>query len=157
MEGSRRGRERSISPGKRLFYSYSRRDEALRDELETHLKILQHGGLIDAWYDRQIEAGDDWKESIDQELDSADIILLLVSADFIASEYCYKKEMTKALQRHEEGEARVIPIILRDVNWSSAPFGHLQALPKDGKPVTSWHNRDSAWRDVSEQIAKVLT
>jgi internalin A len=139
----------------RLFYSYSHRDEALRNELETHLKILQREGLISMWYDRKIEAGDDWSKEIDENLERADIILLLVSADFIASDYCYEKEMTRALERGQEGKARVIPVIVRDVNWGKAPFAKLQALPKDGLAVTKWGDRDSAWRNVSEGIERV--
>jgi internalin A len=86
----------------------------------------------------------------------ANIILLLVSADFIASDYCYDIEMELALAQHQTGEARVIPIIIRGVNWQSAPFGKLQALPKDGKPVTLWPDRDNAWRQVAAGLEKVI-
>ncbi len=116
----------------RLFYSYSHKDETLRNELETHLKLLQRQGLIETWHDRQIEAGDEWKQKIDENLERADIILLLISSDFIASDYCYDKEMGRAMERHSQKEARVIPVIVRDVNWRIAPFAELQALPKDG-------------------------
>lgn len=138
----------------RLFYSYSRKDEILRNELETHLKLLERHGLIDSWYDRNIEAGDDWETRIDNELEYADIILLLVSADFIASDYCYEKEMKRALARNKNGKAIVIPIILRDVNWTRAPFAGLQALPEKGLALTLWPNRDSGWRNISEGIEK---
>jgi internalin A len=139
----------------RLFYSYSHKDEGLRNELETHLKLLQRQGLIETWHDRKIEAGAEWKEKIDDNLERADIILLLVSADFIASDYCYEKEMKRALERHEKKEARVIPVIVRDVNWRIAEFAKLQALPKDGLAVTKWADKDSAWRNVSEGIERV--
>jgi internalin A len=158
LEGTRR-RGKTIDDQRqavRLFCSYSHKDEALRNDLETHLKLLQRQGLIETWTDRRIEAGEDWKEKIDDNLERAGIILLLVSSDFIASEYCYEKEMTKALERHEKGEARVIPIIVRDVNWRRAPFAKLQPLPKDGLPVTTWQNKDSAWRNVSEGIEQVV-
>lgn len=138
----------------RLFYSYSHKDEPLRNELETHLKLLQRQGLISTWHDRQIEVGEEWKQKIDDNLERANIILLLVSANFIASDYCYAIEMKRALERHEKGEARVIPVIIRDVNWGQAPFAKLQALPKDGKAVTKWANKDTAWRNVSEGIEK---
>jgi len=140
----------------RLFYSYSHKDESLRNELETHLKLLQRQGLIETWHDRKIEAGEEWKQKIDDNLERADIILLLVSADFIASDYCYEIEMKRALERHEKKEARVIPVIVRDVNWRIAPFAKLQALPKDGKAVALWENKDSAWRNVSEGIERVI-
>jgi internalin A len=139
----------------RLFYSYSHKDESLRDELNTHLKLMQRQGMIKSWYDRNIDAGDDWKRSIDGNLEQADIILLLISADFIASDYCYEKEMQRALERHASGEAHVIPVIVRDVDLSGAPFAGIQYLPKDGKAITLWGNRDSAWRNVSEGIKQM--
>jgi hypothetical protein len=139
-----------------LFYSYSHKDEKFRDALAKHLALLKRQGLIKEWYDRQIGAGDEWREAIDEHLEAADIILLLVSADFIASDYCFDKEMGRALERHDGGEALVIPIIVRPVNWTGAPFGRLQALPKNGKPVTVWDNRDSAWVNVAEGISKMV-
>jgi internalin A len=158
LEGTRRS-ERTMearSVAVRLFYSYSHRDETLRNELETHLKLLQRQRLIKPWHDRKIEAGDEWKRKIDDNLERADIILLLVSADFIASDYCYENEMTRALERHDKGEARVIPVVVRDVDWADAPFGELQALPKDSKAVMLWTDKDSAWRSVAEGIKKVV-
>ena len=137
-----------------LFYSYSHKDEDLRNQLETHLKLMQRQEVITAWHDRLIGAGEEWKHEIDENLERADLILLLVSSDFIASDYCYDEEMTRALQRHDAGKARVIPVIVRDVNWSKAPFAKLQALPKDGKAVTLWPDRDCAWRNVAEGIER---
>src|SRR5256885_1463819 len=96
-----------------VFYSYARADEALRDQLEKHLAVLKRQKVISAWHDRLITAGEDWANEIDQHINSASIILLLVSADFLTSDYCYEIEMTQALGRHEAGETRVIPIILR--------------------------------------------
>ena len=158
IEGShdrRRGAERKVK-ALSLFYSYSHKDETLRNELETHLKLLQRQGLISTWHDRKITAGAEWMSQIDRNLETADIILLLVSADFIASEYCYNIEMKRALERHEEGCARVIPVILRDLDWHSAPFGKLQALPEDGKAVMLWPDKDSAWKDVARGIRKAV-
>ncbi|MGA2073365.1 MAG: toll/interleukin-1 receptor domain-containing protein [Terriglobia bacterium] len=140
----------------RVFISYSHKDETLRAELETHLKLLQRQDLISVWTDRKIAAGEEWKGKIDDNVESAGIILLLVSADFIASDYCYDVELKRALERHDAGNARVIPIILRAVDWHSAPFGKLQALPKDGKPVTLWTDKDSAWNDVAAGIRNVV-
>jgi internalin A len=158
LQGTRQ-RERKIeikSKTVRLFYSYSHKDENLRNELETHLKLLQRQGLIETWHDRKIEAGDEWKRKIDENLERADIILLLISADFIASDYCYEIELKRALERHENGEARVIPVIVRDCNWRIAPFAKLQALPKNGKAVKKWPDKDSAWRNVAEGIEKIV-
>src|SRR5262249_2287948 len=154
-EGAFEIRGRAVS----LFVSYSHKDESLRVELDTHLKLLHRLGVIDVWHDRKIDAGDEWKSAIDDNLERADIILLLVSADFIASDYCYEEEMNRALERHDNNEARVVPIIVRDVNWNKAPFAKLQALPKDGKPITDiqcWPNKDSAWRNVADGIEKVV-
>jgi internalin A len=140
----------------RLFYSYAHRDESYRDELETHLKLLQRQRLLSTWHDRKITAGASWKAAIDQNIEQADIILLLVSSDFIASDYCWQTEMTAAFQRHEIGKARVIPIIVREVDWTSTPFAALQALPTDGRPVTLWQDRDSAWANVTRGIREAI-
>ncbi len=139
-----------------IFLSYSHRDESLRRVLEDHLALLRRQRVLSIWHDRRIGAGTEWAGQIDAHLDAAGVILLLVSAAFLASNYCYDKEMTRALQRHEDGEARVIPIILRPVDWSSAPFGKLQALPRDGRPITTWSNRDEAWRDVAGGIREAV-
>jgi hypothetical protein len=133
-----------------VFYSYSRRDEALRDELDKHLSSLKRLGLITTWHDREISAGTEWRREIGAHLETAQIILLLVSPDFMASDYCYSFEMTRAMERHERGEARVIPIILRHVYWQIAPFAKLQALPTDAIPIISanWHSSDEAFNDI---------
>src|SRR5262249_17076867 len=117
-----------------VFYSYSHRDEEFRDELEKHLRQMKRDGLITGWHDRRIGAGMEWKSSIDEHLESAGVILLLISSDFLDSDYCYDVELKRAMERHEKGEARVIPVILRHCDWSSAAFAKLQALPKNAKP-----------------------
>jgi hypothetical protein len=141
-----------------IFYSYSHKDEKLRSRLEVHLSLLKQEGLVKTWHDRQIGAGKEWETEIATYLNTSQIILLLVSPDFLASEYCYSIEVKRALERHERREARVIPIILRSVDWQGAPFSKLQALPLDGKPITSssWHNRDEAFLDVATGIRKVI-
>jgi tetratricopeptide (TPR) repeat protein len=135
-----------------LFYSYSHKDEDLRDELETHLSMLKRQKVIGQWHDRGIPAGQEWGGEIDEHLKGADIILLLVSANFLASDYCYDIELKLAMERHEKGEARVVPVILRPCDWSGAPFGKLQALPKNAKPVTTWANQDEAFTDIAKGI-----
>jgi len=139
----------------RLFCSYAHKDKTFRDQLETHLKILERLGAIDFWSDRDIDAGDRWKEEIDQSLERADIILLLVSADFMASDYSWEKEMKRALEREKAKEATVIPVIIRKVNWKKAPFAKLQALPAEAQAVALWEDRDSAWTSVAEGIERV--
>lgn len=113
-----------------VFYSYADADEDLCIELDKHLSQLRHDGLIAAFHKRQITAGQDWTKVLDQHLSTASVILLLVSADFLASDYCYGVEMMRAMQRHRANEARVIPLLLRPCDWQSTPFGHLEALPK---------------------------
>jgi predicted aspartyl protease len=138
-----------------IFFAYSHKDETLRDELEKHLSTLNRSGIISGWHDRKISGGVEWDDKIDQYLNRADIILLLVSADFIASDYCYEKEMRRAMERHERGEARVIPVVLRPCDWEGALFGKLQGFPKDMKPVTDWASQDGAFKDVAVGIRKV--
>src|ERR1700686_211738 len=104
-----------------VFYSYAHEDEALRAELEKHLSLLRRQGVISDWHDRHIAPGTDWAQAIDEHLERASVILLLVSADFLASDYCYGIEMQRALQRHQAHEAAVIPILLRPVDCYGAP------------------------------------
>lgn len=140
----------------KLFFSYCHVDEALRDRLEVHLSLLKNQGLISTWHDRGIVAGSNVDAAIDGNLESADVILLLVSADFIASRYCYSIELKRALERHADGTARVIPVILEPCDWHTAPFGMLLAVPKDGKAITTWANQAEAWTDVARQIRKAI-
>jgi len=139
-----------------LFFSYSHKDEELRNELEVHLSMLKREGLIDAWHDRRIPAGDKIDSEISSALEEADVILLLVSAHFLASDYCFDIEMRRALQRNQEGSARVIPVILHPCDWHSAPFGNLRATPPDGKPVSMFANRDEALALVAKDVRNAL-
>lgn len=140
-----------------VFFSYSHEDEKLRDQLAAHLSTLQRQGVISAWYDRNITAGSQWKKEIDDHLNSAQIVLLLISAYFIKSDYCFDIEMKRAIERHSSGEARVIPIILRPTDWRELDdLKYLQALPKDAKPITTWDNIDEAFLDVTQGIRKVV-
>jgi hypothetical protein len=139
-----------------IFFSYSHEDEGLRKELEKHLSLMWRQGIAKNWHDRMIGIGTEWAGQIDKHLNSAQIILLLISADFLASEYCYGIEMTRALERHKRGEARVIPILLRDVDWSRAPFKELQFLPRGGQPVTRWADKDEAFASIAREIRRVV-
>jgi len=135
-----------------VFFSYSHQDEKLRNKLEVHLSTLQRQKVIKSWHDRKIGAGIEWAQAIDDNLNAADIILLLISADFLASDYCYGLEIERAIARHDAGEARVIPIILRPTDLHGTPFGKLQAFPRDAKPVTRWSNRDEAFVNIAQGI-----
>ena len=141
----------SLEPLK-VFCSYSHNDEPLKDELAKHLTMLERQGITSTWHDRKIPPGKEWDQQINENLNTADIILLLVSSDFIYSKYCWDVEVTKAIERHADGEACVIPIILRNVYWQDAPFAKLQALPKNAQPVKSWSNQDDAFTNVAQGI-----
>jgi len=136
-------------PTVKIFYCYAREDQALRDELEKHLGMMKR-------QDQNISAGKQWENEIDTHLNTANIILLLISPDFMNSDYCYSVEMNRALQRHEGGDARVIPILLRPVDWENAPFSKLQVLPTNGTPVSSWNKSDDAFVNVAKEIRKTV-
>lgn len=135
-----------------VFFSYSHADEHLRDQLEKQLAMLKRQGVIETWHDRRIGAGQDFAHAIDQHVDKDEIILLLVSADFLASDYCYDIEMKRAMERHQAGDAIVIPVILRACDWHHAPFGKLNATPRDGKPITQWPDIDEAFLQVAKAV-----
>jgi len=139
-----------------LFYSYAHEDEKLRDELDGHLALLRRKGVIRPWHDRGIVPGQEWDKTIDEQLAMADLILLLVSMDFLNSDYIWGKELATAIERARRGDASVIPVLLRAVDLEDAPFAHLQGLPTDLRPVTSWPNRDEAWTDVAKGIRRAV-
>jgi CHASE2 domain-containing sensor protein len=139
-----------------IFISYAHEDEALRDELAKHLRLLERQGVIKAWHDRKITAGEERKSAIDSHLESAKIILLLISADFLASDYCYDTELKRALERHDCKEARVIPVILRPVDWHGSDLEKLDTLPTRRIAITSWPNQDEAFKDVVEGLRKAI-
>lgn len=135
-----------------VFFSYSHADEQLRDQIEKQLSLLKRQGIVETWHDRRIGAGENIHEAIDRNISSAEIILLLVSPDFIDSDYCYEKEMHSAMQRHQAGQAIVIPVILRPCEWHGAPFGNLNAVPRDGKAITRMPDIDEAMLEVAKAI-----
>lgn len=143
-------------PPLNIFFSYSHKDKKLLERLETHLALLKHEERINSWTDRDIEGGEEYNTEIFDRLNEADIILLLVSAAFMNSNYCYNREMKRAMERHEVGEARVIPIILSVCDWQTAPFHKLAALPPDGKPITTFTDRDTAFYTVAKGIRNVV-
>lgn len=139
-----------------VFYCYSHKDAQLRERLDIHLRPLKLQGLINTWSDLDLRVGGDWESEITSHLNSADITLLLVSADFIASDYCYGIEMKRALERHDAGLTRIIPIILKPCNWQGTPIARIQALPNSGQPITSWSDMEAAFADVVVGIQQII-
>lgn len=141
-----------------IFVSYSHKDEQFREELEVHLAMLKREGSIDVWHDRRIVAGSEINSTIDVELEQSDIVLLLISPDFLASSYCFDVEVQRAMQLQSQGNCEVIPTILRPCDWQSAnaPFSKLLAVPRDGIPVSKWPDKDEAFLDIVKQLRKAL-
>jgi hypothetical protein len=142
---------------KKVFISYSHKDELHREDLDEHLAMLQRSNVISVWHDRKLTAGDDWKQNIDENLEAADIILFLVSPSFLASPYCYDVEVKKAMEKHDEGSAKIISIILRPCDWMACDFSRFQAVPKDALAITLWPNKDSAWLDAINGIKNYIS
>jgi NACHT domain/TIR domain len=139
-----------------LFYVYAREDDALYNELETHLSPLLHEGLLVSHNERDTPPGEDQQQAVDHYLETASFILLLISANFLASDSCYTYQMPLAMERHNTGKARVIPIILRPCAWKTAPFGKLQVLPLNGQAISLWENKDQAFLEVEQTLRALL-
>tara|TARA_R110002110_G_scaffold322598_1_gene535019 strand:- start:196 stop:822 length:627 start_codon:yes stop_codon:yes gene_type:complete len=140
-----------------VFISYSHVDENLKIALLKHLEPLHQTNLIETWHDRKIKAGDEWEDKISTSLKSSDIVILLVSIDFIISEYCYGIELESAIELHNEDKLRIIPVILRNCLWDHTPFAKFQALPKDAKAITSWPDQDEALAAVAFGIKQIAS
>src|SRR5216683_64559 len=140
----------------KLFYCYAHEDKPLRDELEKHLSWLKRRYQLTNWHDREILPGEEWEQAIDTHLNSAHLVLLLISPDFMASDYCFGKELQRALARHKAGTCRVVPILLRPTYWKDAPFSSLQLLPIDAKAITRWPDRDEAFENVVTEISRTI-
>ncbi|MGC4233623.1 MAG: toll/interleukin-1 receptor domain-containing protein [Niabella sp.] len=139
----------------KIFISYAHEDEAMKNDLDKHLISLKRSDKIDVWQDRILMAGTEWDSTIKKELEEADIILLLISVDFISSQYIWDKELKTALQKHENGTARIIPVILRECDWKDMPFAKLQALPTGAEPVSRFPDKDQAYTNIAKEIARV--
>lgn len=141
----------------RVFVSYSHGDERLLNELQIHLSPLRRMNLIETWDEGEVEARQDWREKINENLKRADLFILLVSPNFIASDYCFETEFARALEQHAKNELRILPVIVRSCGWRAIPgLAELQVVPRNGKPVATWANKDSAWREVSEHVQAIL-
>ena len=138
-----------------LFYSYSSHDEKFRLDLERHLAVVRRDGILTSWSCREIAPGSRWDREIRQRLDHASIILMLVSAAFLESEYIWSVEVKSALERHRQGAATVVPVILKPCDWQATPLGDLQALPTNAKPIVAFRPRDKGWLDVVRGIRQL--
>ncbi|AUB39529.1 DNA polymerase III, delta prime subunit [Nostoc flagelliforme CCNUN1] len=145
-------RETSIN----VFCSYSGKDSIFYKSLTAHLSILKRQGIISAWHDRDIDVSSDWRKEISEQLKQSQVFLFLVSSDYLASDYSYTREMSYALQKHNVNEITVVPIIVRPVDWSDAPFRNLQVLPRNGRPITQWENRDEAFVEIAKTIRQIV-
>ncbi len=139
----------------RVFCCYAREDQKFLRDLRKHLMPLERSGLVTVQTDADVDPGEEWRQEIDHYLDTADIILLLISPSFMTSDYCFN-ESQKAITRHKQERARVIPIIIRPTNWQSSPLGELQCLPKDGKPVSTAQNTDTILLTITEEIRMLV-
>jgi len=141
----------------KIFISYSHADEQQKDRLVTHLTMLKRQEIVEAWHDRRLLAGADVDDEIDLNLLESQVVLLLVSADFLASNYCYCKELEKALELKAQGKMHIVPIILNHCDWMHPPISNLLAIPKDGKPIADFTNPDEAYTEVVGEIREVAT
>lgn len=141
---------------KRIFISYSHKDESFRDCFNDHLAVLQRNGVISIWHDRKILAGDEWKGEISENLNSADIAIFLVSPSFLASDYCYDVEVKRAIELNKAGSLKIISVVIRPCQWDECEFSKYQAVPKDAKAVSTWSNQDEAWLDVANRIRQQI-
>src|SRR5579859_2758200 len=140
----------------KIFFSYAPEDKYLWNTLDKHLSGLKREGIITGWHEGEISPGIEWQALIEKHLRISDVILLLISPDFLASDYCYTVVMTRAINRHENGDARVIPILLRPTDFKGLPFASLHSLPVNGQAVTSWEDKDAAFLNIAEGIRKAI-
>lgn len=140
----------------KLFISYAREDEKYKKELLKHLSNLQRKGLIEGWHDGLILPSQQWDSEIKEQLHQCEVILFLISVDFLASDYIHNTEIKIAFERYEKNEVKIIPAIARPCLWQDTEFGQFQALPKNAKPLSTQKNLDEALLDVAQGIAKIV-
>jgi hypothetical protein len=140
----------------KIFLSYSHKDEADKDRLVTHLTLMKRQGLIAPWDDRQILPAEEWEPSIQKYLDEAELILLLISADFLASDFCWDRELQRAMERHDRGDAKVVPVFIQPCDWKGAPFGKLQGVPKDAVPICDFKTPAHGFTEAAKTIRRLV-
>src|SRR5689334_2656482 len=129
----------------KVFISYAHKDEAYMEALSEHLTMLKRNAVISEWHDRKIIPGKNWKNEISNNLENAELILFLVSSTFLSSEYCFDIEFARALKKHEDGSAQLIPVVIRPCDWTSSKLGKFQALPKNAQAISKWPDQDDGW------------
>ncbi|MBK8501035.1 MAG: toll/interleukin-1 receptor domain-containing protein [Saprospiraceae bacterium] len=154
--GARRTQTKKLGQEKKIFFSYSKEDREMLDQLLVFLYPLRRSGKLETWDDAKLLPGEDWDEGIKNQLNQADIILLLISANALATDYIQDTEIRIAIERHNRNDARVVPIILRPCSWESSTFSQLNVQPTKGKPVTKWPDQDEAWLNVVDGIERVI-
>ena len=140
----------------KAFISYSHADESIVDRLHKHLAQLRREDKITTWVDKQILAGTDLDDDISNSLKGADYFLAIVSADYLSSNYCFEKEFKEALKLHEKKNLQIIPIIAEPCDWKTSPFGKMKAIPKDGKPISEWTNKEAALLNVTDELRRLV-
>ena len=140
----------------KVFVSYAHQDREHLDRLEEQLVIMKRDGLIETWSDKALAGGDPWLAEIRAQLDAATVIVLLVSPPFLKSDFCYGVELRRAMERHKDGTARVVPIIVRPCYWMSAPFSVLQVLPEGAEPISRAGDVDSAWLEIHVALRRLV-
>jgi hypothetical protein len=141
---------------KRLFLSYATEDEQYREQFDQALAGVRRAGLLEMWTFREIPPGADLDHAITASIEQADIIALLVSPAFLASDYCWNVEMKRAIELHDAGKTSLVPIVVRSCVWDDAPFARLNALPKDARPIAEWPSRDEAWTSVVRGVRSLI-
>lgn len=139
----------------KVFFSYSHKDRKIRDDIDKHFAVLKHSKTISSWYDNEILAGEDFDHEIKQELESADIILLLISADFLNSRYCQDVEVKRALEKQTAGLAKVVPIIIDACDWKHSVIRHLKSLPDDGREIAKYRNKRVAYQNITDSVRQL--
>ncbi len=140
----------------KAFVSYSHADELALERLIKHLAMLKQDGQIEEWVDQRILAGGVIDDDISLSLDSSGLFLALISPDFLASNYCFDKEMKRALKLNDQGKLRIVPIIVQPCDWKASPLRKFKAIPKDGKPVAEWTNENNAWLSVIDELRRII-
>jgi len=139
-----------------IFLSYAKEDKPFKDKLLKHLSSMIRRNQIDIWDDEQIAGGQNWKEEIESKLRTAQVAILLVSADFLASDFINDFEIPILLERGKKGEVSIVPMLIRPVYFQGSELSDFKGLPKSGKPISNWQNEDEAWISVVGDLVEII-